>query len=1816
MHRRDPVGGARLENRVVAMKIGAGNINDSPCDEIAVAPRLFTPSDRRFLLHLACLQASGSYNAGHHGISAHHAANEIPVSEVGASTMNVPPEQEAIRAKCIHPSATFVEFPKEDVQTSIPARFEKIVRLHPDRMAVKIGGCSLTYDQLNRAANRIAHSILEKCESGNEPISVLLEHGLDAIVVILGALKANKPWLALDPSENIERLRRLTATAESAWVVANERNLSLARKLISGANRVIAISEIDDSISSINLNLNIAATSVANIYLTSGSTGEPKGLYQTHERVLHDARNQSNIAHITPDDKLSQLFSVCFSAGEVNWTRALLNGACLCFFDSKLGAIGDLIDWIKDEKLTICHFPVALFRQIAESIPKDEQLCDLRLIHLSGSPISQAVFELFKEKFRSDLLLQIHMGSTEAGGICGALVDRTFCYPHSGTPTGYPYAGKKVCILDDSGREVQPGRIGQIAVKSRFLARGYWKAANLTASSFIQDPKGGDEVMYLTGDLGHVSPDGMVIHEGRSDFIVKIRGYRVNTYEIERVLAAHPSIKESAVVSWDRGLQDVSLVGYVVLKNNSALAVEEVHNHLKQKLPEYMIPSAFEFVRALPLTASGKLDRKALPRPNGRRPDLSTSYAGARNEIEEALVNAWEEVLDVRPIGIHDSFFTLGGHSLAATRIATRINDQFELAIPLQRLFECPTIAAMAALIAAYKEGTQIGRYKAADKTGGLLLCPVARDGELPLSFAQQRMWLLNQLEPDSPVYNQLAALRLRGKLNGDALQKALDAIVERHEVLRTTFSFVAEKPVQVIHETGSIKLTVIDLMDVSIDRQEEALRRLLGDFSRQPFDLEKDWPLRVALVRWADERYVLAFVTHHIASDGWSNGILLRELSALYEAFSQGKGSPLKDLPIQYADYAVWQKEWLRGDILREQISYWAKQLKDISPLELPTDRPRTAVHGHQGRTRTFRFPKALARGLKDLSRQEGVTLFMNLLAAYQILLHRYTAQDDIVVACPIAGRTRPEVEGLIGFFVNTLVLRNDCSGNPTFREILARVKKNALDAYNHQDLPFEKLVEDLQPSREFGRNPFSQVMFQLRNYPTQSASMGDLECEEYEFESDIAKFELSVGLRDDETGLTGSMEYRTDLFDPATIERMIGHFLRLLESIVADPSQRISDLPLMSEVEKRQLLVEWNDTKSHHLKDKCIHELFEDQVEKTQDAIALVFAGQQLSYRELNQRANHLAHYLIQEGVQSGTTVGIYLDRSIELAVALLAVLKAGGIYAPVDPSCPSERATLILRDVQTCFVVSTRNLASRLSLIGARIITLDSELQMRDWDDHFNLGVAVESQSPAYILFTSGSTGTPKGVVMSHRALTNLISWQVHNFGQRLPKRTLQFAPLGFDVSIQEMFSTWCSGGSVYLISNDLRQDGAGLLKYIDKQSIERIFLPFVVLQNLADIALAVDCIPQSLHEVVTAGEQLRLTPSIRLFLGRLGHCRLSNQYGPTESHVATEYTLLPPFQREPDLPPIGRPIANTMVYILDSHSNPVPVGVTGELHIGGDGIALGYLNRPDLTAEKFITNPFDNEPGARLYRTGDLARYLPDGNIEFLGRVDNQVKIRGYRIEPGEIETVLAQHPDIQLAFVLARENTPGDRRLEAYLVANEGSNPSAHDLRSFLQRKLPEYMVPSLFMFIDKLPLTPNGKLDRKTLPAPDHGRPEQENAFTAPRTPVEEILARCWADVLQLDTVGVHDNFFQLGGHSLAAMRVVSRVVKQFQLEIPLQSLFQSPTVAAMAAVITAHQGKAPDEQGLATMLDELESLSEDDAEQLLGKRHQDISKA
>jgi amino acid adenylation domain-containing protein len=1062
------------------------------------------------------------------------------------------------------------------------------------------------------------------------------------------------------------------------------------------------------------------------------------------------------------------------------------------------------------------------------------------------------------------------------------------------------------------------------------------------------------------------------------------------------------------------------------------------------------------------------------------------------------------------------------------------------------------------------------------------------------LSFAQESLWLVEQFAPGNVAYNLPSAWRLAGPLDAVALEQALQEIVKRHESLRTTFHVRENHPVQVISPPPEITLALVDLRHLPEAEREQKARAFLEEEAVRPFNLTCGPLLRTCLLRLGEEQHIFFLLIHHIISDEWSKDAFLRELTSLYRTFSAGQPSALPELPIQYADYALWQRERLQGEQADQLLTYWKQRLADApAVLELPTDHPRPVVQTFRGGQIPFQLSPALSERLRLLSQQEQASLFMTLLAAFQALLSRYTGQDDIVVGSPIANRSRPETERLIGYLANMLVLRADLSGAPSFRELLRRVRGVALDAYAHQELPFAKLVEALQPERSLSYSPIFQVLFALEKATPTSFEVAGVTWQTLELTSVASKADLALSLRDSEQGLSGFFEYNSDLFEAATIERMVGHWQTLLEGITAQPDQSVATLPLLTEGERQQMLVDWNATAGPYPADQCFHQMFEAQAARAPDALAVVCADQQLTYGQLNERSNQVAHSLRQMGVGPEVPVILYLKRSVDLLVGLLGIHKAGGAYVPLDPSYPKERIAHILEDSQAKVVVTQAALLPTLPADQAQIMCLDRDWPIIASQKRDNPASGVTTEHLAYIIYTSGSTGKPKGVLVTHRGLPNIAELlrQVYQTGPE--SRVLQVASISFDASVWDLLMALPAGGTLYLATDAERIPGPDMLRLLQEQAITIATLTPSALLALPDAELPALKIISSVAEACTAEIVSRWSRGRRFF----------NGYGPTETTIgatlaectATGYT-----------PSIGRPYLNMQTYVLDRHFQPVPVGVVGELCVGGVGLARGYHQRPDLTAEKFIPHPFSTDPTARLYRTGDLARWRADGTLEFAGRLDHQVKLRGFRIELGEIEAALRQHPEVREALVLAAERANGDKRLVAYVVPTDGEDLAAPALRSFLLEQLPEYMLPSAFVMLDALPLTTNGKVDRRALPPPDESSLAQGADYVAPRTPTEEQLAAIWAELLGLPRVGVNDNFFALGGHSLLAVRVLLRVQERFQVELPLSTLFEAPTIAQLVLKLVQSQAVQVDDALLDQLLAEVEQTSDADIVNLL----------
>ncbi|HEY0603111.1 MAG TPA: amino acid adenylation domain-containing protein [Herpetosiphonaceae bacterium] len=1731
-----------------------------------------------------------------------------------------------------------------DLEQCIHAQFARQAARTPDATAMIFEGRSLSYAELNDRASRLANYLRSLGVGPETRVGLCLDRSLDLAVGVLGILKAGGAYVPLDPAYPQARLRYMLHDSEIAVLLTQEH---LTDTLPTEQIRVVCLDRDWSTIaqaSADDAHSGATPDNLAYVIYTSGSTGQPKGVAVSHRAIGNRIAWSQQADPLTADDRVLQVASMSFDIAFWELIGPLLYGATVVLAPPDANQDSDqLIALLVQEQVTVAHLVPSVLNLVLSN-PKLAACRSLRSLYYGGEASAIDLPERIRAQLPVDLL---HFyGPTEAA------INATAWRWSPESPTvsiGRPISNMQAYLLDGQLQPVPVGVAGEIYLGGVGLARGYLNRPDLTAERFMPNPFGagyplGGSRIYRTGDLARYLPDGNIVFLGRADNQVKIRGMRIELGEIEAVLRQQPGVQQALVVVRDdtspEGHPDARLVAYVVGENQEprtknqgveeagsrflVLGSSELRASLKEHLPDYMVPSAFVMLETLPLTPNGKVDHKALPAPDTAGLEPDAAYVAPRTPVEELLANIWAGVLRRERVGVYDNFFDLGGHSLLATQVVSRVRDALQVDLPLRDVFAAPTLAGMAALI------TNIGLGETIQHAAPPLR-PADRSEPLPLSFSQERLWFLYQLTPGSPLYNIPSALRLTGRLDPAALHRSFDALVERHAILRTTFSDIDGRPVQVIAPPTPVAITFVDLRDLPVDEREAAARELAQAEAQTPFDLAHGPLLRVTLLQLDEGDHVVLFTLHHIISDGWSSGIVIRELALLYMAYVEGRPAPMPELPIQYVDFAVWQRQWLQGAVLNQQLAYWQDQLAGSpAALELPTDRPRPPIQTVRGATLPFRIQPALSQALQSLSQREGATLFMTLLAAFQTLLFRYSGQDDILVGTPIANRTRQEIEGLIGMFVNTLVLRTKLSGNPTFSDLLGRVRQTTLGAFAHQDLPFERLVEVLQPTRDPSRSPLFQVMLGLQNAPSEALRLPDLTFEPIAVNSGTAKFDLMLLMTEDADGLAGSLEYNTDLFDHDTMTRLIDHYHTLLDGIVAHPEARLSDLPLVPAAEWQQMTL-WNATRTSYPHDRCVHDLVAAQAVRTPSAPAVVFPDEVCRYDELNLRANQLAHYLQALGVGRGTPVGVCLDRSLAFVVSVLAILKAGGAYVPLDPTYPAERLRFMLEDTAAPVVITEAALAVSLPPHRAQLVCLDTDAERLSAQRTDNPAHQAMSEDPAYVIYTSGSTGRPKGVMVPHRAITRLVCNT--NYVQfTADDRIGMVSNVSFDAATMELWGALLNGGRIVGVSREVALSPQRFADYIREQRIDTMFLTSALFNHMAH---SVPGAFATMRDLLVGGDALD-AHSIATVLAAGGPRRLLNGYGPTESTTfAATYEIAEVAPGATNIP-IGYALANTQLYLLDRHARPVPIGVPGELCIGGAGLAHGYLNQPALTADKFVPDPFSGEFGARLYRTGDLARYRPDGAIEFLGRLDEQVKLRGFRIELGEIEAVLRQHPGVADVVVVMREDQPNDKRLIAYVVEeqkNQGTkeqtenqeprtknqepreevlspSPAAQEregepatagqgdaggeglftteslsssLRNFIKERLPDYMLPSAVMTLEALPLTANGKVDRKALPAPDLSRSSTDEPFVAPRTPIEDMLANLMMELLQLERVGVHDNFFALGGHSLLAVQLIARIRAQLGIEVPVRILFESPTVAELGAYLQAAQAAHSD---------------------------------
>ncbi len=1634
---------------------------------------------------------------------------------------------------------TAIDYP---AHTCLHQLVEQQVARTPDAPAVIYAHERLTYHDLNARANQLAHYLQAQGVAPDTLVGICMPRSLEMVVGLLAILKAGGAYVPLDPAYPKERLAFMLADTQMPLVLTQASFLhdlpEHSTCAICPETEWVAIA----SQPATNPSSPVTSQHLAYVLYTSGSTGQPKGVAIEHQSPValvawsHQVFTSEEVSGVLAST------SICFDLSVFELFMTLSRGGTVILADNAL----HLPTLPHAEAVTLINTVPSAMTELVRS---GEVPANVRVVNLAGEPLKN---ELVQRVYASGAVEKVF-------NLYGPSEDTTYstwdliAKGATAEPTiGRPVSNTQAYIVDRHLSPVPVGTPGELYLGGAGLARGYYHREELTRERFVANPFGAGR-LYRTGDLVRWLSDGRMEFLGRMDNQVKIRGFRIELGEIEVTLAEHPEVREAVVIAREDQPGDQRLVAYVV--GTPAACELPLAAFLRQKLPDYMVPAVFVHLDALPLTPNGKVDRRALPAPDASTLGLATRYVPPRNPAEAALAAIWAEILDVEQIGVHDNFFELGGHSLLATRVISRIRAAFAVALPLRSLFQEPTVAGLATCIGHIQADAKVDKIE-----------PAPREDHLPLSFAQQRLWLLDQLGTGE-AYHIPIALALQGPLDVDALARTLTEIVRRHESLRTTFTAGDGEPQQVIHPPAPVPLPLVDLSHLPGEAQQVEVQRMTREELQQPFNLASDLMLRAKLLRLRHQEHVLLLTQHHIATDGWSIGVLGRELAVHYETFTQGAASPLPELTIQYADFAHWQRQWLQGVVLETQLEYWRGQLADAPPLlALPTDHARPAVQTFHGAFEWWTMDAALTQQLAALSRQAGATLFMTLLAAFKVLLARYSGQKDIVVGTPIANRHHEETEKLIGFFVNTLVLRTQLHDHLSFAELLAQVQRVALDAYAHQDVPFELLVESLQPERNLSHSPVFQVMFVLQNVPMEPLELSGLTISPLPLEITTAKFDLTLGMEETEQGLRAYWEYNSDLFESATIARMAGHFQTLLEAIAANPEQAVHALPLLTEPERQQVLVQWNATQSEYPSNTPIHQLFEAQAACTPDAVAIVFENQSLTYRALNRRANQLAHDLQALGVGPETLVGLCIERSLEMAVGILGILKADGAYVPLDPAYPQDRLAFMLTDTHTPVILTQQHLRDLLPNTEADIVCVDAAWERISRNSSTNPTPLITADHLAYVMYTSGSTGRPKGIGIVHRNVVRLV--KETNFAQLTAADVfLQYAPISLDAATLELWGSLLNGGCLVLPPpQGLSVEALGGL--VQQHQVTTLWLTAGLFHVMVEERLS-DLRP--LRQLLAGGDVLSV-PHVQRVLRELPGCQLINGYGPTENTTFTCCYAVSADDPIASSVPIGGPIANTQVYIVDAWLQPVPIGVAGELCAGGHGVGRGYLNRASLTAERFVPNPYGE---GVLYRTGDLARWLPNGVIEFLGRMDTQVKLRGFRIELGEVEVVLSQHPDVRENVVVVREDRPGDKRLIAYVVTTLPNGDMAA-LRTFLRNRLPDYMIPSAFVPLDALPLTPSGKVDRHVLPAPDALSLGLEARYTPPRNDTEETIAAVWCAVLGLEKIGVDDNFFHIGGHSLLATQVIARLCNAFEIALPLRQLFERPTVASLAEHIKA----------------------------------------
>jgi amino acid adenylation domain-containing protein len=1672
--------------------------------------------------------------------------------------------------------------------------FEEIVKKHSLKVAIETGETRITYSDLNISANRISHLLkLIGCEKGTI-VNVIAHSSIQLVSALLAIFKRGGIYLPVDLTFSEKRLRQVFGETFNGILIvtadAYDSVIALAGNLAIKINHLIVIDEFDriklysdqegDLVSiafnetaewKINPILEVNGDSSNYIFYTSGSTGEGKAIVGAHASLSHFIHWEIKEFNIDDSFRVCQLTQITFDASLRDIFVALISGGTLCIppADIKTNP-AQLLRWLEKSKISLIHCVPSLFRVLTKELTMGEytpyDFSHLQYILMAGELLYAKDIINWRKIVGNQIQLVNFYGPTETTLI------KTFYRikeisenPSQIIPAGIPISNTIIAIVND-GHLCITGEMGEIYIKTPFATKGYYKNEKLTNECFVQNPLLNDvkDIVYKTGDLGRFLPDGTIEVLGRSDSQVKVNGIRIELVEVERALLEQEKITGAVVKTHRTNDNLLSLIAYYT---GEKIDVKQLRDALGKVLNQQIMPSYFIYLEEFPLNINGKVDKKALPLPEDALMN-DADFEHPTGSIENILAEFWKEILGLKKIGRNVSFFSIGGQSLRAIQLLSRIDREFGVNLKIEDVFTQHTIQKLAYFIS----NSLTTEYKQIN--------PVIENDHYPLSSSQRRLWVLSQFEESNIAYNMPGVYVFEGNLDSKALEYSFNTLLERHESLRTVFKE---------NEQGEIRQFINPVSDTGFrmvyqdlrfeKKQEKKLKDLVQSDLIRPFNLASGSLIRAGLYQVKNNKWVFTYIMHHIINDGWSMEILIKELLLFYNAYIKGENNPLIPLCIHYKDYAVWQEEQLNGEQLNVHKSYWLKQFEGELPvLELPVNKVRPAVKTYNGDTISKCVNSRISKGIKSLSQEQECTLFMSLLAAVNTLLYRYTGQEDIIIGSPIAGRKHIDLEDQIGFYANTLALRTRFKGEESYQELLANIKRVTLDAYEHQIYPFDELVDSLNLRRDMSRNALFDVMIVLQNAETKTMleqhSLSDLKISKYELGENLnSKFDLLFNFVEVGEEIQVSIEYNSDISTKNAVLQLADHFVQLLEVIIVHPDKAINELDFLSSKEKNKLLERFNDTSVDYSKNMTVISLFEEQVEKTPGKIAVVFEEKELSYEDINKQSNQLARYIQSTaGVKRGDSIGVLLDRSEWSVISMISIMKLGCTYVPTDMSLPRPRIQFMLEDSGSKALIVINKLESKISgdySKGVSLIELD---KLPEEMDSSNLGLNIEGSESSFIIYTSGSTGNPKGVEQTHLTLHNLILWDINGAGLytglHAKQKHLQFSSFSFDSSLHDVYYVLSTGGELHVINESLRRDLSSLKDYILEKEIVTLSMPYAALKAMFSEIPTEEFEGHSIQEIISTGEQLYVSGGLRIFLRNNPAVKIHNFYGPSETHVVTGISYCFQDEEIPEKASIGKPIHNTYIYILNKQMQLVPIGVEGEIYIGGWNLAKGYIGNSDLTAKKFIKDPF--KKGEVIYHSGDIGKWLPNGEVEYIRRSDDQIKINGYRIELGEIESTLRGNEQIEEAIVVTKEIAHGDRELVAYLVSKTDLITS--DVRNYLSKRLPVYMIPAYYVQLEKLPLTSNGKVDKKRLPDPENLGMKTGIAYMAPRNETEAKLVKIWEEILGRDHIGVNDNFFELGGNSLKVTRLITRIKKQFIIKVDIKDVFLEPTIERIAA--------------------------------------------